>query len=232
MRFFYNVLLGIPALATAQATIPLPNPTGPFAVAMTALDMIDTCRPDPYAPPSSPHARRLMVSNYIPVNKTLTACEPYLTPYMGPVTAAAFSQQLAALGLPNGLLEQLYLPLCEPRESADETKYPLVVFSHGFRGGRDLYSATALWLASRGYAVMVVDHPYDAVVVEFQDGTVNPAVDIDVSNRTALENLLQVRTSFPDSQYRYSQYLLDPRARRPLRHQQSTAQQRIIHRTH
>ncbi|ORX89071.1 hypothetical protein K493DRAFT_306063 [Basidiobolus meristosporus CBS 931.73] len=47
---------------------------------------------------------------------------------------------------------------------------PVVIFSPGMGASRCLYTATLLDIASRGYFVVAVDHPYDADVVQFPDG--------------------------------------------------------------
>lgn len=45
------------------------------------------------------------------------------------------------------------------------------MFSPGLSASRLLYSAQARALASYGYIVITLDHPYDALFVEFPDGT-------------------------------------------------------------
>lgn len=49
-------------------------------------------------------------------------------------------------------------------------QFPLVFFSPGNDNCRFGYSAIAQAIAAQGYVVVSMDHPYDAVVVEYPDG--------------------------------------------------------------
>lgn len=48
-------------------------------------------------------------------------------------------------------------------------------------------------LASEGYVVVTIDHPYDADVVEFPDGSYVLAANISSDDDAALDSLLEVR---------------------------------------
>ncbi|KAK7752858.1 hypothetical protein SLS62_005200 [Diatrype stigma] len=50
-------------------------------------------------------------------------------------------------------------------------------------------------LASEGYIVVTVDHPYDATVVEFNDGSFVRAANISTDDEKAMEQVVQVRAS-------------------------------------
>ena len=52
-----------------------------------------------------------------------------------------------------------------------ETKFPLIVFNHGYYSYREGNSFLCLELASHGYVVMSVAHSHEAVATEFDDGT-------------------------------------------------------------
>ena len=54
--------------------------------------------------------------------------------------------------------------------SASSKEYPLLVFSPGFGESCLTYSAMLEDLASHGYVVAAIDHPYDASCVVFPDG--------------------------------------------------------------
>ncbi|MDQ1144006.1 dienelactone hydrolase [Bacillus sp. SORGH_AS 510] len=51
-------------------------------------------------------------------------------------------------------------------------KYPLVVFSHGATGIKASNSSTYTELASHGYVVVSIDHPYHSFYTKSDDGTV------------------------------------------------------------
>ena len=50
-------------------------------------------------------------------------------------------------------------------------KFPLIMFNHGLASYREANSFLCLDLASHGYVVMSVGHPYDASLTELDDGT-------------------------------------------------------------
>ncbi len=50
--------------------------------------------------------------------------------------------------------------------------YPLLVFSHGAYGIKDSNSSTFAELASHGYVVVSIDHPYHSFYTRSEDGTV------------------------------------------------------------
>ena len=61
-----------------------------------------------------------------------------------------------------------------------DARFPVVLLSPGYGQPRIFYTALAAELASFGYLVAVLDHPGDAAVVEFPDGSVvygNPTDD-------------------------------------------------------
>jgi predicted dienelactone hydrolase len=63
-----------------------------------------------------------------------------------------------------------------PRDGSG--RYPLVIFSHGVGGMKSSNTSTFLELASNGYVVCSIDHPYQALFTEGSDGhvvTVDPA---------------------------------------------------------
>ncbi|CRK16722.1 hypothetical protein BN1723_011068, partial [Verticillium longisporum] len=190
-------IINIVALAsTAQAILVAP-PTGPFAVSMSVTPLTDESRLDPYAPANATHARRILISTFLPVNETETPCRNNKTvPYMTPLVAEAYDQLGVAIGLPNGTFSSFELDFCVARTSpcrAPSATYPLVIFSPGWGNPRLLYGAMARELASHGFAVVTVDHPYDASYVEFPDGEVYAAASIDTDDMAAIGKLAQVR---------------------------------------
>lgn len=71
-----------------------------------------------------------------------------------------------------------------PTDSKGEEKYPLVIFSHGAYGFRGSNSSLCEELASNGYVVCSIDHTYQAIFSEQEDGTVvtvNPSFFQEVS---------------------------------------------------
>lgn len=68
----------------------------------------------------------------------------------------------------------LHLPLFRhfyyPDTKAKDAEFPLVIFSHGAFGYYESNSSTYLELASKGYVVISLDHPYHSFYTEDTDG--------------------------------------------------------------
>lgn len=192
MHFF----LLSPFLSLAAALL-VSGKNGPYSVSVSVEKLTDTSRLDPYAPVDNPHPRNLMVSLFMPINSTISPCKKQSVPYMTPAVAAGYDLLAASIGLPNTSFTSFEIETCQvtPRcrcgcgGSNKPAKYPLLVFSPGLGQSRLLYGVMARSLASHGYAVVTIDHPYDAIVVEFPDGTVVKNVDISTDDIQAIEQL-------------------------------------------
>ncbi|RSL54611.1 hypothetical protein CEP54_009784 [Fusarium duplospermum] len=175
----------------------LPNPSGPYPVALTINTMTDNHRIDPYAP--NHQKRQILTSIFWPVDSK--SCSSKRVPYMPPATAAAYGAQAAQLGLSNDTFKVIEMEVCDvSKTSACQSsgekgaKFPLAVFSPGSGNSRLQYSAMARSLASYGYVVVLVDHPYDASIVEFPDGTIISGGNIPEDEKN-LEKATQVRAA-------------------------------------
>lgn len=114
---------------------------------------------------------------------------------MPAATAAFEDEKFGAYGLPNGSFLVLELETCtskasSPRRSRKEEVFPLILFSGALGTSRLLYSSMLQSIASAGYLVVSLDHPYDADVVEFPGGTMVKGIDI---SDDALEAALATR---------------------------------------
>lgn len=65
--------------------------------------------------------------------------------------------------------------------------YPLVVFSHGSTGVIDSNTSTFTELASNGYVVASIGHPYQAMMVEDVNGNITP-IDMEFLNQVMGDN--------------------------------------------
>ncbi|CAH0036417.1 unnamed protein product [Clonostachys solani] len=147
----------------------LPGPPGPYSVSNQVHSLTDTSRQDPYAPSNNTHNRRIMVSTFVPVSKCQD-CQSTQLPYMPPKSTAAWGQYAAQMGLPTNIVEDFQVEYCQTSKPAPK-KYPVAIFSPGLTSSRLVYTVQARALASLGYVVITVDHPYDGFFVEFPDGT-------------------------------------------------------------
>jgi len=118
-----------------------------------------------------------MISAFTPATTTCTAS----TVFGFPNKIAAFEDEVfnARFGIPLGTFEQFALEICKPagqlshRTAQKDTrsKYPVLLFSGASTTSRLFYNAVAQSVASHGYIVITIDHPYDADIVEFPDGS-------------------------------------------------------------
>jgi predicted dienelactone hydrolase len=151
-------------VAPGAVQLTLPAPTGPYPVGMAPLHLVDGSRPDPVAGPG--HHRELMASVWYPAQNV----ERYpRAPWMSP---AAMRALLTSLGYK---ADAALAPLTAGHAGAPVRRtgerLPVVVFSHGAHDHRADTTVVVQELASHGYAVVTVDHTYDAVS-EFPDGRV------------------------------------------------------------
>ena len=171
-------VLGSLSRLSNGTVVAIPPPNGTFGVNISTMKLTDTSRFDPF--PSTPVHRSVMLSVFYPV-ASAKSCKVQLAEYMPPTTAAVEDQSYAEYGLPNGTFESLYLSLCHPSSSSYTTcadDFPLVIFSPGLGDSRLIYNAIAQSISSYGYTVVTVDHPYDADIVEYPDGTFVLAANI------------------------------------------------------
>lgn len=81
--------------------------------------------------------------------------------------------------------------------SADRAAWPVVVFLTGYGAPRAFYSGLVADLASRGYVVLAIDHPYEAAVAQLADGrvvsTVEHFLDHDPHRQRFMRGRLELR---------------------------------------
>lgn len=171
---------GVAAAAAPAARPPvtpqLPEPTGPYQVGTTSLHLVDRSRHDPLVP-SRPY-RDLMASVFYPARDT--AHHP-VAPQLLPGAAAHFATGITVQddGLPTkgigwaGIRTRAHENAPVDRRAG---ALPVVLYSPGLGDDRTWNTAAAEDLASRGYAVVTIDHTYEASEVEFPGGRVVDSV--------------------------------------------------------
>jgi hypothetical protein len=113
---------------------------------------------------------------------------------MPPATATFEDAALAPFGIPNGTFLQFRLQVCPPLAFlCPATTFPVILFSPALGTSRLLYSALLQWIASAGFTVIALDHPYDADIVEFPDGALITSANIttDAQLAVALKSRVQ-----------------------------------------
>ncbi|MFJ8388861.1 alpha/beta hydrolase family protein [Streptomyces sp. NPDC094438] len=155
------------------AQLELPRPTGPYAVGRQTLHLVDQDRPDPWVPAAGP--RQLMVSMYYPARPGTGGPAPYMTTEEARLL---LQRQAPGAGVPP---EELSGTRTWARTGARPApgRFPLVLLSPGFTMPRQTLTSLAEDLASRGYAVALVDHTYEDSGTTFPDGQTLPCTVCD-----------------------------------------------------
>ena len=193
----FHICLISPTLA---ATFPLPP--GPFNTSLVISQLTDHTRLDPYAPTPTP--RSLMVSIFHPAT-----CIAGPQSYMEHISAAWTDSEFASYGIPASTFESLYLQTCPPPQPCRQasrvphaeirnnnwktTAYPLLLFSPGLGNLRLDHSILAQSVASRGYTVVTIDHPYDAKIVVYPDNSTVLAANISTDQQIVSDLYVRVK---------------------------------------
>lgn len=186
------MLLCLSLLITAARAIVVSGPSGPWSIAHEVVQLTDESRWDPYAPENSQHKRRILTSFFLPTHRGNETCEVSRIDYLPPRTLEAYGNVAIGLGLPSAALQGFELEFCKETRDDQQQQYPVIIFSPGFSNSRLLSSAQAQSLASLGNIVITVDHPYDATVVEFPDGTAVYGFTADEANDERGEEAVKV----------------------------------------
>jgi dienelactone hydrolase len=143
--------------------IQLPKPKGPFEIGVTYVQLTDTSRLDPFAP--TKQHRTVQLSIHYPTVKD--SSEPFSI-YLPFLTA---NDTAARFALPSDTFQNISTNAHLDAPILEYAKH-IVMFSPGLGNSRLFYATFAQGLASEGYVVVSVDHPYDASIVELSDGRV------------------------------------------------------------
>ncbi|GAA1305659.1 lipase [Saccharothrix xinjiangensis] len=160
------VVAAVPATAaTAPPRSDLPAPTGPHAVGVTELHLVDHARRDPWVPGV---VRELMVTVRYPAKRG-GAPAPFLTPAAAEVVAEADG---ARLGVDADLVDYGFATHSVAGADVVGARWPVVLYSPGRGESRAFGTALTEQLAAEGYMVVALDHTHEPPAVEFPGGRV------------------------------------------------------------
>ncbi len=171
------IMLAVSLVLPIVLPVPaIPAPDGPYKVGTRFYELTDPSRKELYSGRDEP--RRFQIQVWYPAEPTPRDPRAHWMNHAD-VFARSISQYL---GLPSFFLDHLALvklPAYQDAKVASSTEaYPVILFSHGWNGFNAQNTGQALQLASHGFVVITVQHPYGAVVTVFNDGTIarnNPA---------------------------------------------------------
>lgn len=150
---------------------PLP---GPHVLGTAALQITD---------PST--SRDLMVSLFYPTSIENSTSTYSLAPIAPPATALYLA---GAYSLPPSTVQSFTsrsynsAPILLSQNSSFD--FPILLFSPGYGNSRLIYTTIAENIASLGYLVITVDHPFDVAFIEYENGTAAAWTDIAFADYT------------------------------------------------
>ncbi|MFJ8045476.1 alpha/beta hydrolase family protein [Kitasatospora sp. NPDC096147] len=162
-------------LAAWSFPVPVfPQPSGAFAVGTRVVEWTDPSRPETFTAEPSDH-RTVVVQLCYPARAVDAGTER--ARYLGRTEdeARTVAEALTrGVGLPGFLLDGVTRArsraVADAPVAEDGGRFPVVLFSPGSAGVRTQNSAWAEELASHGYLVAALDHPYDSAAVVLADG--------------------------------------------------------------
>jgi len=162
-------ILGI-AFAAAAASFELPAPTGAARVGTTRWVVVDDRRAEPF----EINARReIEVLAWYPTSASEGRTAPYLREGLAGVRS--FGALLRNVNAFDDLNEVRAHALAEAPPV--DGRLPLLIFSHGYTAPTDAYTALCEDLASHGFVVISVVHPYESSGSTLADGHFASMVD-------------------------------------------------------
>jgi pimeloyl-ACP methyl ester carboxylesterase len=181
-----SVVLVVSGLSVATshavaAAFELPSPTGPYAVGTTAWRLTDTARRETFT--GSGEFRQVEVLAWYPAAprrsaglSRRSALAPYLREGLSEVRtfATLFRAPETAFDGLEGVRTHAEF---DTATAAFARKFPVLVFSHGYTGIPSAYTALLEDLASHGYAVLSIVHPYEATAATLADGRIVTLLD-------------------------------------------------------
>ena len=166
------ILAGSTAVATLLPVPELPRPSGPYDIGTVTYSFVDSSRDEFYT--ADPHDKRaFMAQVWYPASKDHgDTPEPWIehADLFGPAIAHSF-------GLPGFLFDHIGLIQSHAYRNApiaDGGPFPVILYSHGWTGFREVNTDQVENLVSHGYVVICPDHTYGALVTVFPDGRVVP----------------------------------------------------------
>lgn len=161
------ITLLIGSLALLVEPVPaLPAPSGEFSVASQVFHWSDSSRPEMLTADEG-DMREVVAQAWYPSDSP----DGRPTDYIGTDASVSLMD-----GVPKAVFED-YDDInthSTDRSAVSEarTKWPVLLFSPGSSVARQSYTALCVELASRGYVVVAMSHPYDSPASELLDGNV------------------------------------------------------------
>jgi predicted dienelactone hydrolase len=149
----------------------LPEPSGPQVIGVIDFELVDESRDETFAPGST---RRIPVRAWYPAAAVSGSPRPY-------ARTVEMEHQIRASATGSALPEEVIAAFDVPTHAYEGAPVkalgpvPTVIFSHGLLSSLQRNTAQMEHLASHGYLVLSISHPYSAVATLHENGDVIPA---------------------------------------------------------
>lgn len=181
-----------PVTAWAFPVPVFPTPSGNFAVGTRVLQWTDPDRPETFTADPRDH-RTVVAQLWYPANAPADAPRAQ---YLGRTVSEALA---GGVGLPGFLFDGV--PRARTHAIPDAPvaveggRFPVVLFSPGSSGVRTQNTAWAEEIASHGYVVVALDHPYDSAAAVLADGRTITSATSSTGDRDSDDRLADDWTS-------------------------------------
>jgi len=183
------LLVSLSAVASAQPVSPLfelPAPTGKLLIGTTRWVVTDASRDETFAPGRK---RDIEIIAWYPAGASgALGAAPYMR--NGMEEALAFGRLAKVGDAWNGLAALKTHAAIDAAPAASPARFPVIVFQHGYTGLPSSYTVLLEDLASHGWAVLNVIHPYEAAGARLADGTMVTTLDEKGALRSGITDVL------------------------------------------
>ncbi|KAI8625615.1 hypothetical protein F5Y19DRAFT_449575 [Xylariaceae sp. FL1651] len=176
----------------ATSAVSIPTPSGPYNVGFTRHTIQHYNNQDPLAPNNISTA--FLATIFYPTKQVPQGMRK---PYLNPETAAIYEQSYnytpgVLASLTSSLQEDA--PFLSPYGSETVTSFPTILFGPGGVGPPTEGSTILLSeLASYGYTVVGLDHPFEQPFLRFPNGTGVFGADVDLSDIDLIKAIYHTR---------------------------------------
>ncbi|PZD96709.1 dienelactone hydrolase [Paenibacillus sambharensis] len=163
-------ILASASLAVLLPVFSLPEPTGPYPTGTRIIHWVDESREETIG--AAGGKREIMVQLWYPAKPDRELETAPLVPEGMEILNALAAEMRLSGQLISHWQYTLTHSAMNAELSGEQPSYPLILLNHGMGTARFLQTAQAENLASHGYIVASVEHPYSTLASVFPDGRV------------------------------------------------------------
>lgn len=168
-----------------------PEPTGKYSVGTTIYHLTDKKRKEIHSLNKNEN-RELLAQIWYPSDEKVELKSPYIFDVLPVLRDSA--RNTCSYYLPGVLFDYFLTGIVthsipDAELSSKKSKFPVLIFSHGFASLSNFNTTQLEELASHGYVVVGINHTYDCSVTVFPDGRTIPlSNDWEIGEIKYLEN--------------------------------------------